>query len=93
MEKTESITVAVSVYAGLRKYCTQKGAGDSMQLSVPEGTTIDSLVRILGIPAFETKQVYVNSLLQEGAYVLKDGERVAVFPPIAGGSYSMTGVE
>jgi sulfur carrier protein ThiS len=54
-------------------------------MDVPAETTVDGLLAMLGIPAEEMKQTYVDSLRQEGGYVLKDGERVAVFPPIAGG--------
>ena len=54
-------------------------------MSVPQGTTIDNVLEILGIPAAEMKQTFVNGLYQQGDYVLQDKERVAIFPPIAGG--------
>jgi molybdopterin converting factor small subunit len=54
-------------------------------LDVPEGTTVDTLLELLGIPAAETQQTFVNRRHQEGDYVLQDRERAAIFPPIAGG--------
>ncbi len=77
-------TIEVSLYATLRKHRSE-GEGGSFQMDVPAGTTVDGLLAMLGITAEEMKQTYVDSLRQEGGYVLKDGERVAVFPPIAGG--------
>ena len=79
------ISIEVAVYAILRRYVAGRGDGGAFWLDVPEGTTIDDLLDVLGIPATETKQAFVNSLRQDGQYVLHDQERVAIFPPIAGG--------
>jgi len=54
-------------------------------MEMPEGSTVEDLLRELKIPPRESKQVFVNSLRQEKEYKLQDGERVAIFPPIAGG--------
>ena len=79
------MTVEVALFATLRKYRPGRGDTSAFQLDMPEGTTVDGLLRILGIPASETKQVFAGSKRREGAYVLQDGERVAIFPPVAGG--------
>ena len=72
------------MFATLRRYCPD-GDGSAFWLDVPQGTTVDELVDMLGIPATEMKQTFVSSVRQEGDYVLKDKVRVAIFPPIAGG--------
>jgi molybdopterin converting factor small subunit len=54
-------------------------------MDVPDGTTVDALLELLGIPAVEAKQTFVNHHHQEGDYILQDQERAAIFPPIAGG--------
>ena len=80
-----SIELEVALFATLRKYRPDGGDTSAFRLAVPEGTTVDGLMRILGIPATETKQVFAGSQRREGAYVLQADERVAIFPPVAGG--------
>ena len=77
--------IEVALFATLRKYGPSGGGSSAFWLDVPAGTTVDNLLELLGIPVTETKQAFVNSLRQEGDYVLQDNERVAIFPPIAGG--------
>ena len=84
-EKAGSIAIEVALFATLRKYSPARDESSASWLDVPEGTTVDELLEMLGIPASEAKQTFVNSLHQEGGYVLQDKERVAIFPPIAGG--------
>jgi len=79
------MTVEVALFATLRKYRPNRGGTSAFEMDVPEGTTVDGLLRILGIPANEMKQVFAGSKRREGAYVLQNRERVAIFPPIAGG--------
>ena len=79
------IAVEVAVFATLRKYRPDGSDSGAFPLGVPEGTTVEKLVEMLGIPESEMKQTFVNSLRQDGGYVLKDKERVAIFPPVAGG--------
>jgi molybdopterin converting factor small subunit len=79
------ISIEVALFATLRKYRPGGGASSAFWLDVPDGTTIDQLLELLGIPATEAKQTFVNRHHQEGEYVLQDRERAAIFPPIAGG--------
>ncbi len=77
--------IEVALFATLRKYGPSGGGSGAFWLDLPEGTTVDKLLELLGIPATEAKQAFVNNLRQEGEYLLQDKERVAIFPPIAGG--------
>ena len=70
--KAGLIAVEVALFASLRKYRPANGESGSPWLDVPQGTTIDQLVEILGIPATETKQTFVSNRHQEGNYVLQD---------------------
>jgi len=79
------IAIEVALFATLRKYAPSEGGSGAFWLDVPEGTTVDTLLELLGIPAAEAKQMFVNRRHQEGDYVLQDQERAAIFPPIAGG--------
>jgi len=79
------ITLRARLYASLRKYQPGLGHGESLQVELPDGSRVADLLDKLGVPKNETKQVFVNGRLQLSDYVLKDGEEVGIFPPIAGG--------
>ena len=79
------ITVQARLYATLRKYQSSLGAGEVMAVELPDGSKVTDLLEKLGVPQNETKQVFVNGRHQLSGYVLKDGEQVGIFPPIAGG--------
>jgi sulfur-carrier protein len=52
---------------------------------VPDGTTVEKLVAGLGIPPDLPRIIFLNGRHAKGAEVLRENDRVAVFPPIAGG--------
>lgn len=52
---------------------------------IKEGQTIDDLIQDLGIPRELVKLIFVNGKKQESTYVLQDGDRVGLFPPVGGG--------
>jgi|GEM_PF-165183 len=79
------ITLEVVLYASLRRYNPHGESSSPFTLQLPVGSDLAALLRELKIPPHESKQVFVNSVRREQDYILHDGERVAVFPPIAGG--------
>ncbi len=79
------IHVEVRLYATLRKYAPASRPGEPLSLELPAGTSLADLLARLGIPPEELKTAFVNSLRREEDYILRDGDRVALFPPVAGG--------
>ena len=79
------IEVEVRLYANLRKYAPQIKLGEAMKLDVNEGATLRQLYIRLKIPLEEVKRAIVNGIIRGHEYSLSDGDRVAIFPPIAGG--------
>ncbi|MGQ9585740.1 MAG: MoaD/ThiS family protein [Anaerolineae bacterium] len=79
------IQVEVRLYATLRKHLPHQPLGEPLTLQVPEGTRLVDLLVQLGVPRNEVKTAFVNNRRQEEDYVLADGDRVAFFPPVAGG--------
>ncbi len=77
--------VEVRLYATLRKYASTVRPGEPLSLEMPTGTTLGGLLAQLGIPAEELKTAFVNNLRREEDYLLQEGDRVALFPPVAGG--------
>lgn len=78
--------VQVKLYASLGKYMPQaaleKGQGF---VEVGEGTTIKAFLENLNVPLETVKLIFLNGIHAKDTQVLKDGDRLGVFPPVAGG--------
>jgi molybdopterin converting factor small subunit len=78
--------VKVRVYAMLRRYVGGVAPGQAIELELPAGGTVGDALDKLGIPRAETKLCFVSGRHQDLTYCLRDGDELAVFPPVAGGS-------
>ena len=78
--------VELNLFASLARYARDKtgGHGHSM-MDVPEGATITALLKSLELPIDKIRMIFLNGLHATGDEVLKEGDRVGVFPPVAGG--------
>jgi len=82
--------ITFKLYASLTDYLpADKRRGNAMTLEVPDGATIEQVTEPFHLP-----QKLVHLVLVDGAYVapadrgtkvLRDGEALAIWPPIAGG--------
>lgn len=61
-----------------------KGGRHSRAFDLPEGITIAEVVAMIGLPD-EPRVVFVNSRHAPEDHVLHEGDRLAIFPPVAGG--------
>lgn len=77
--------VQTKLFAMLTQYHPDHPAGTPFPVELPENSTIQDLIEQLKIPVDETKLTFVNNLIQPLDYLLKDGDRVGIFPPVAGG--------
>ena len=78
--------IELNLFASLAQYAPDKTGSHNRQiLEVAEGTTIIRLLEELGLPMDKIGMIFVNGLHAAGDEVLKDGDRVGVFPPVAGG--------
>ena len=75
--------VKVKLFASLRSF-----GSDEQVLELPAGTTIDDVIHILRIPGTIRLLRIVNGEHRPADHVLKDGDELALFPPIAGGQLS-----
>ena len=74
------MAILVKVYATLRQH-----TGGESTLYIEGAETVHALLEMIGVPEDEVKNVMVNGRRREHDYALTDGDRVALFPPIAGG--------
>ena len=79
------VRVEVRLYANLRRYVPQLGLGEAMKLELYEGATLRHIFKRLELPESEVKRVIVNGRSKKYEYVLLNRDRVAIFPPVAGG--------
>ena len=57
---------------------------DSVQSQITEGETVNALVESLGLPKKDVKVIFVNNKVAGFDTVLKDGDQVALSPPVGG---------
>ncbi len=77
--------IEINLYASLARYLPQPSSRKTCTLELPEGTTVGDLLKRLGIPEGTIKIVFVNGVHAKPQTVLHDGDRLGVFPPVAGG--------
>jgi sulfur carrier protein ThiS len=82
--------VTFKLFASLQDYLPLEAKRDnSMRLDVAEGTTILQLIEGHGLPVKSCHLVLVDGHFvppdQRGRRSLKEGETLAIWPPIAGG--------
>lgn len=77
--------VEVFLYASLAKYMPNKKSGKGMVMEVSEGTTVMEHLKQMHIPMNVAKLIFLNGIHAKDDEILKDGDRLGVFPPIGGG--------
>lgn len=77
--------VTVKLYATLSRYGQGQRAGTPFEIALPDEATLQNLIDRLKIPLEETRITFVNGIIQEPDWKLKDGDEVGIFPPIGGG--------
>ena len=75
-------TIRINLYASLRRY---GGGESSVELDVSPGTTVGEVLAELGIPAGETRVLFLNHRVATTNHTLSGGERLGLFPAIGGG--------
>lgn len=79
------IEVKVRLYGMLRKHSPKTGIGEMTAVPIPENSHLSELVARLGVSEKEVKLTFVNNQQQSDDYQLQDGDKVALFPLVAGG--------
>ena len=77
--------IELRLYASLSRYLPEKREGNSCDIEIAPGTTINELLRDRNIPLEAPKVIFLNGVHARGDEILKEGDRVGAFPPVAGG--------
>jgi molybdopterin synthase sulfur carrier subunit len=58
---------------------------NALHYPIEAGTTIDQLIKLLGVAAPDARLVFINGVRSTLEDQLFGGERVGIFPPVGGG--------
>lgn len=76
--------VDVALFASLSDYHAVSGDGHTRTYDLPDGTLVVDVVESLGLPD-QPRIVFIDGRHAAEDRELREGERLAIFPPIAGG--------
>jgi len=78
--------IELRLYASLARYMPEQKQGSLAQvMELSQGTTIGEVLQKLNVPTNAVKLIFVNGVRARVDQALKDGDRVGIFPPVAGG--------
>lgn len=77
--------IQLVLYASLAHLLPAGCVGNHCEIEIGEGATIAGVLSSMGIPLDSPKIVFLNGRHAGLDQPLSHGDRVAVFPPIAGG--------
>jgi len=80
-----AMKIEVNLFATLVKYKPENTGRKPWIETCEDGITVNALLGVLNVPLEEVKVVFVNNVRADGDAVLKEGNRVGVFPPVGGG--------
>ncbi len=73
------------LYASFAKHMPKGSDGRVCELEIAADLTLGMLIERLQLPEKSSKMVFVNGLRAKEEAVLRDGDRVGIFPLVAGG--------
>jgi molybdopterin converting factor small subunit len=83
------LKITLKLFATLGVYLPPHATGNLVELDVPEGTTPDEVIDRFDVPGDLVHLVLLNGVYldknQRSSHVLKPGDAVAIWPPVAGG--------
>jgi molybdopterin converting factor small subunit len=80
------VTVEVQLFATLSRYLPPGSEHGTAMVEIPEGATVEDLVRVLGIPDAMATVALVNGREAVSGAPLTPADVVTLFPPLAGGA-------
>jgi len=81
--------IRFKLYASLQQFLPDDAVDNAIEIDVPADSTPNSIIDHFRVPRNLTHLVLVNGVFAPGGKrdspILKDGDTLAIWPPIAGG--------
>lgn len=77
--------IELRLYASLAAFMPEQTRGHALTIEVSDGTSIQDLLQQLKVPKKQIKVIFLNGIHANGGDILKEGDRVGIFPAVAGG--------
>ena len=75
------IYIQVRLFATLSRYMPE----NPDHFPIESDASVHDLLRHLGVPIESATLIFINGQRADVASILKEGERVGIFPPVGGG--------
>ncbi len=76
--------IEVRLYATLRQIAPD-APGGVLVVTVPEGTSVADVLAVLQVDPVKVHLIMVNGVADDLDSILKDSDRLGLFPPVGGG--------
>jgi sulfur-carrier protein len=84
-EGLTSMEIEVKLFATLRDYLPKGSSRFSCKMEVDDSTRVQEILSRLKIPEEIPKIILINGVHGKREQILKDGDVLSIFPPVAGG--------
>jgi sulfur carrier protein len=75
----------LKLFATFREFLPEGNDGHSCDLEVPDESRVESIMERMKLPQDIPKIILINGIQKTASELLKDGDTLSIFPPIAGG--------
>ena len=84
--RENAMKIDLKLFASFARFMPDKTDGGSPPgTEIRDGITVRELLEELKIPADEVKIVFLNGIHAKGDEIIQEGDRLGIFPPVAGG--------
>ena len=77
--------IEVNLYATFKKYIKNETGANPSVMDVEDSTCVKDVIQKLKIPVDYVKLIFINGVHAKVDTILKDGDRLGLFPPVGGG--------
>ena len=79
------MNVEVKLFFDFKTFLPSGSSKNTTIINLEKGTTVQKLIEILKLPPKIPKNIILNGITVENDRELKEGDSIAIFPPMAGG--------
>lgn len=77
--------IEVNLYATLKRYMENGTGIKPAAMDFEDGICVKDVIQKLKVPVDSVKLIFINGVHAERNTILKDGDRLGLFPPVGGG--------